>query len=286
MFLKRALDSLSAQSFKDYEVIIIDDGSTDRTSEIASHFTSSDKRFRLLGQENSGVAASRQRGLDEAKGEYTIHLDADDWMEPNMLEVLYNKARKEDADMVICDYFEHTSAGISQVSQNLNGLDRIAIWGEMMWKKPCYLWNKLIRKRCYTEHGIRFIKGMNACEDLYAILRILAHNIRVCFIDIPLYHYDRTQNENSLVTMIDATKRMIPMDRVAAEEDLTPVIHDFNNAVFMIAHHYLFTDKNDYINAFGKYKSTILHSQDFPLKSRLLILSKLWGFQWIVDRFH
>ena len=105
VYLERCVDSLLAQTFRDFEILLIDDGSPDRSGEICDMYTRKDDRVRVFHQKNSGVSMARQKGLDEARGEYVIHADPDDWVEPDMLEQLYAKAKEENADMVICDYY-------------------------------------------------------------------------------------------------------------------------------------------------------------------------------------
>ena len=106
-YLHRCVDSILAQTFTDFELLLIDDGSPDRSGEICDEYAQKDSRIRVIHKENGGVSSARQRGLDEAVGEYTIHVDSDDWVEPNMLEELYKKAKQDDADIVICDYFNN-----------------------------------------------------------------------------------------------------------------------------------------------------------------------------------
>jgi glycosyltransferase involved in cell wall biosynthesis len=99
------LDSIVAQTVTLFEVVLIDDGSTDNSGRICDEYAAKDNRFRVIHQANSGVSASRQRGVDSAIGEYVIHVDSDDWIEPSMIELLYAKAKEGDYDMVICDYY-------------------------------------------------------------------------------------------------------------------------------------------------------------------------------------
>ena len=101
--LRRCVDSLLAQTFQDYEILLVDDGSPDRSGEICDEYARKDNRVRVFHKENGGVASARQCGMNNARGEYVIHADPDDWVEPNMLEELYGKAKEENADMIICD---------------------------------------------------------------------------------------------------------------------------------------------------------------------------------------
>ena len=103
--LSKCIDSILAQTFNDFELILIDDGSTDRSGVICDEYATRDSRIKVIHKKNEGVSIARQLGIDFAQGEYTIHIDPDDWVEPKMLEELYKKAKSEHADMVICDYY-------------------------------------------------------------------------------------------------------------------------------------------------------------------------------------
>ena len=104
-YIHRCLDSILAQTYKNFELILINDGSIDNRGKICDEYSQRDNRIKVIHKNNGGVASARQCGIENAKGEYTIHIDPDDWVESNMLEELYNKAIKEKADVVICDFY-------------------------------------------------------------------------------------------------------------------------------------------------------------------------------------
>lgn len=111
-YLHRCVDSILAQTFTEWELILVDDGSPDQSGKICDEYAKKDQRVKVIHKVNGGVSSARQKGLDEARGEYTIHADPDDWAEPNMLEELYNEASKKEADMVMCDFIcEYKSGG-------------------------------------------------------------------------------------------------------------------------------------------------------------------------------
>lgn len=125
--LPKMLNSILKQTFCDFEVLLINDGSTDSSGTICNKYAQKDTRFKAIHQLNAGVSAARQTGLENAQGEYIIHADADDWIEPAMLEELYNKAIKENADVVICDFYTNNGNIEKYVKQQPNGLDHISI---------------------------------------------------------------------------------------------------------------------------------------------------------------
>ena len=111
-YLHRCVDSIIAQTFTDWELLLVDDGSPDKSGEICDGYSRHDGRIMVYHKNNGGVSTARQTGIDKAIGDYTIHVDPDDWIEPTMLEELYHKATDNNADMVICDFvFEYKSGG-------------------------------------------------------------------------------------------------------------------------------------------------------------------------------
>lgn len=144
-YLHRCLDSILAQTFTDWELLLVDDGSPDRSGVICDEYAAKDDRIRVFHKENGGVSSARQKGQDEAQGEYTIHADPDDWVEPTMLEELYKKAKADDADMVICDYYMNDGENQTYITQKPTVLDRKTVLGELLFQQlhgSC--WNKLV----------------------------------------------------------------------------------------------------------------------------------------------
>ena len=130
-YLRRSLDSLKIQTLQEFEVILIDDGSKDFSSAICDEYVGSDSRFSVIHKQNEGVSAARQTGLDAAHGEYVIHVDSDDWVEPTMLEELYTKAISENADIVICDYFNNIGPKQTVCNQRPSSLEPKKILQEL-----------------------------------------------------------------------------------------------------------------------------------------------------------
>ena len=130
-YLCHCVDSLLAQTFPDFEILLIDDGSPDHSGDICDEYARKDSRVRVFHKENEGVSSTRQCGIDNAKGEYTIHADPDDWVEPDMLEELYKKAKEEDADVVICDFYEDIGDKRKYIRQQPSALDHKTVLREL-----------------------------------------------------------------------------------------------------------------------------------------------------------
>lgn len=195
--LLRCLDSLKAQTFKEFEVLMIDDGSPDCCGKMIDDYAQKDSRFKAFHKQNGGVSSARQFGIDHAQGLYTIHADPDDWVEPTMLEDLYQKAREENADMVICDFYENTYKGQKYVKQQPSALDHQTVQKELFQQLHGSCCNKLVKRTCYSEGNVRFPEGISNCEDQYVITAILNNDIRISYLSKAFYHYVRCDT-NSL----------------------------------------------------------------------------------------
>ena len=103
-YIHKAIDSILNQTYKNIEIILIDDGSPDNCPAICDAYATQDHRVKVVHQQNSGLAASRMKGIAFARGEYILFIDSDDWIEPAMVEDMLLAAEKNDADIVVCDY--------------------------------------------------------------------------------------------------------------------------------------------------------------------------------------
>ena len=274
-FLKRCLDSVASQTIPYWECIIIDDGSKDKTGEIADEYAFRDPRFRVFHIDNGGVASARQLGIDNACGEYTIHADSDDWFETTMFEELWNNAQTYNSDMVICDYYEISDDGEHYSIQNPDSSDRTIIWGKMMNTLAGSLWNKLIRRECYTRFHIHFEKGINDEEDKLICLKLLSHEIRVSYLNKAFYHYDRTQNQFSLSNSgYSPAPRLRILKCILDYTDISPVQEYFDNAVFYIAYQAIWLSDNSvfsFNSTFDKFRKYIFRAKGFRFRSKFLI---------------
>ena len=226
-YLCRCIDSILAQTFQDFELLLIDDGSPDHSGVICDEYAKQDSRIRVFHQENSGVSSARQLGIDSALGEYTIHVDPDDWIDSDMLASLYAKAHEGGADMVICDYYEEYYHRTRYVAQLVNALDAESILRAiLLCDLHGSLCNKLIRRSCYTAYNIRFPLDVSLWEDRYICCSMLLNNVKVVSVNKAYYHYDLYSNESSIVRTnhtkgINSQKRFIQF----LQERLDPCLY-------------------------------------------------------------
>lgn len=229
--LERLADSLACQTMQDFEVLLIDDGSTDSSGSICDRYAHDDPRFKAFHKQNEGIGTTRQFGIEHASGDYTIHADADDWVEPDYLEQLYNGAVSNDADMVICDFIEENGKQSKHIKQEPQSLEceELALEILKLHGSPC---NKLIRRTAYLDAGIRYIDGLDYGEDKIFNIQLVLRGIRISYIPKALYHYDMTSNPhsathavslkliNSREKYISILRELLPTDQFGEELDI------------------------------------------------------------------
>lgn len=157
-----------------------------------------DSRVRVFHKKNGGVSSARQCGIDNARGEYTIHADPDDWVESNMLEDLYKEAKKMNADMVICDFYKEVADKQIYVKQEPSSLDHETVLHELFYQLHGSCWNKLVKRICYSMYEVTFPENLSFCEDFIVNVQLLRNDLKVGYLPMAYYHYDIGINENSL----------------------------------------------------------------------------------------
>lgn len=197
-YLSRCIKSIQEQDFSDYEVLLIDDGSTDNSRILCEQFAQKDSRFLLFHKKNEGVSATRQFGIDHSNGLYTIHVDPDDWIEPHMLSSLYKEATKSNSDVIITDYFiEFKNKTVYKIQKPLS-LSNKAILNNFFNGLHGSCCNKLIKKDIYDKYNIKYPHNTNYCEDLLVCLQIYQHPVKTSYLPQAFYHYDQVCNADSI----------------------------------------------------------------------------------------
>ena len=218
-FIQRSINCVRQQSYSDWELIIVDDGSTDSTGKICDEYALTDSRIKVFHKNNGGVASARQLGLDNATGEYTIHFDADDEATPEMLGAMYETAKCENADVVVADFYERWADGrvfyedqyfsIEKSSELINAILTGYRFGS--------LWNKMIRRSALVDLNVSFDPDINYCEDVLLEAKLLKDDkLKVVYHKGAYYTYCR-ENPNSISIKYDRSKleeRMKFLDRI------------------------------------------------------------------------
>lgn len=191
-YLPRCLDSIAGQSYRNLEIILVNDGSDDGCGDIMTAYAARDRRIRLVFQQNQGLGAARNRGLSIATGEYVVMVDSDDYVAPDYVSRMMRLARAKGADVVICNFFVVMPSGVRlpfplmTARRNLTG-DQAGQRALDLLSIPTFAWNKLYRRDLFSGPGITFPSIYY--EDVATIAQVLARAERVAITHKPLYHY-------------------------------------------------------------------------------------------------
>lgn len=216
--LRHMVDSVLSQTLADWELILVDDGSTDGSPALCDELARQDDRIRVLHMPNGGVASARNAGLEMAKGEYIGFIDCDDSVKPEMYALLLEAAQRDHCDLVMGGYEKISEQNAKPVSLPYNGvleggkikeiLFSMAFWNGYLDGRPLTtlygsVWPNLYRADLIRAHGIVFPAQIFIGEDLLFNLRYLSHVRRVAMVNRPLYEYNianssatRTQNRS------------------------------------------------------------------------------------------
>ena len=195
-YLRCCLDSILAQSFQAWEAILVDDGSKDDCGKICDEYAAMDSRFRVIHKENGGLTSARNAGLAIASGEWIMHLDGDDWIAPNMLQQMYDKAVSMDADVVLGDLlfaYPNREEVYATASWNEDKISSLNCYLSSVWTCLC---GSMAVRSLYQEYQLRSPQGVTYCEDFHLIVRLCYHARKVVNIHLPFYHY--RQQEGSV----------------------------------------------------------------------------------------
>lgn len=203
-YLPECLNSLINQiDFPNWEAICVNDGSSDKSGEILNEYATRDSRFRIVHQKNEGVSSARNNGISLATAPYLMFIDSDDWIEPNMLRVLYDTIERDRSDMVACGYYHDTIQGKSISHEPLIKIHRWdnlkfgfqSVTGSLIRFITPYLFNKIYRRSIFTQNDLKHEVNVAFSEDRPLLFKYLFLSESVSVINIPLYHY-RQQSES------------------------------------------------------------------------------------------
>ena len=196
-YLRRCLDSIVNQTFTDWECILVDDGSPDNSGKICDEYAEKDERFRVFHQKNAGVSAARNKGIDEARGEFVNFVDSDDWVDSSLLETTIEYAKDyeivfwgnynclEDGNIVAHIPKESSCINNDEKENELyhlkNNIERFEYFG--------YTWNKMFRMSVIRNHSIKFIEGLTLREDELFTMEYCQYITSLKVISAPLYYY-------------------------------------------------------------------------------------------------
>lgn len=247
-YLPKTLDSILAQSFTDWECVVVDDGAKDGSGAVCDAYGAKDPRFKVVHKENGGLSSARNCGLQHISGRYVAFVDSDDWLDPEYLSTLHRLITEHEADVVQCGFWKEysTYTRIKPLIKNkklvrenkVKVLDAAHAFVALVDddELPSFVWNKLYRRDIITEP---FPEG-KVFEDIYVMSYWFRNVRKVVLTPQPLYHYRMRQGSimhsnfcNNLYDYITNS-----MDRARVAHDLYPKLFpekDLNEALFRFA---------------------------------------------------
>ncbi len=191
-YLPRCVDSILAQTYRNLEIILVDDGSKDQSGSICDSYAEKDRRIKVIHKKNGGLSDARNAGMDAASGEYIGFVDGDDWIEPDMYRAMYFACEKEKAQAAVCRYKQITKSGIidgsagNSVSLSRDEALEIYVCGDERYLIYNSVWSKLFARDLVE--GMRFPVGKNS-EDIMFTTRAFCRMERLVYLDEAYYNY-------------------------------------------------------------------------------------------------
>lgn len=195
-FLVQCLDSISNQTYKKIEIILINDGSTDNSLEICKKYQELDSRFVIINNNNNGVSYSRNCGIQNATGEFIMFVDSDDIIDKNMCEILLKNIRSYNSQLSCCDFIEKNNNFVFEYNNEIN-VSSSNLYKLLLEKYRGFLWNKLYISKIINDNKITFDTSISFGEDLLFNVNYMKYVKSTVYDDSKLYGYRIIQNSLS-----------------------------------------------------------------------------------------
>ena len=220
-YLKRCVDSILNQEYRDFELLLADDGSTDSSGAICDAYAAQDSRVRVIHKENTGVSDSRNVCMDMAQGTYLQFLDSDDWITPDATRLFVRMASEYDCDMVISDFYRVVGERVSHKGDiEEDGVLTREEFAAHMMENPAdfyygVIWNKLYRRNIIEKYHLRMDADISWCEDFMFNLEYILHAKTFYVLNTPIYYYVKTKG--SLVSQGTSITKTVKMKLMVFE---------------------------------------------------------------------
>ncbi len=203
-YVGKAIESIQAQTLTDWEFLIVDDGTPDRSGEICDEYAAKDDRIQVIHKENGGAPSARNLAIEMAKGEYFYFLDSDDWAEPTMLEDMYNLAKRDQAQLVVAGFYIDTYIGDGKFMTDDYLVEDAVYPDQESFRKNAYKlfdknllytpWNKLFEAKYVMENNLRF--PTTFWDDFPFNVSVVRNVERVTVTSKQYYHFLRARTES------------------------------------------------------------------------------------------
>lgn len=280
--LSSCIESILNQTFRDFELLLINDGSTDNSGKICDEFAQRDKRIRVFHKENVGVSSARNVGIRNAKGTYSIHVDSDDYVEKTMLEDMYSAINLSGAEMLICDYYFVERNNVNKITQGGYTTNEECISLMMRGVIHGSLCNKLILHSLYYKYSLTFPEDIKIKEDLFICISLLLNDVNLIYLDNAYYYYvqhpnslTKTNDESLIEKQTESTIKIVSLlaDNSKFKDDVK-VFKLYNRKDIFIS----VGDKRIIKKIFPETNRYILKSTFIPFWLRIALISTIWGW--------
>ena len=288
-YLEKCVNSILEQTFTNFELILVDDGSPDGSGQICDAYATIDKRVRVIHQKNGGLSAARNAGLEKATGRYVGFIDSDDYIHPQMYEKLYEALQKNKADLSICNYaYVDNYGNIDSEKQKKDHIITEVLNRERAFEKIDPLvegysfyvtaWNKLYKRDLFK--NIKFLEG-HVHEDEYIVHHIFSLCSKIAIIEDILYMY--VQRDGSIMSSVGTQKSLdagyAMLNRYFFfKGNKKPVLakHTLRSAIWVICDFLSQTHDRESSTAINALVKEILRNAFLERDVRLLRLVKAW----------
>lgn len=249
-YLDECLNSLVNQTFKEIEIIVVNDGSTDQSQLIVDKYTNQYPNISCIQKKNGGLSDARNTGIPYAKGEYISFIDSDDYVEPDFIELMVKEATLKKANVTVCDidvFFENGKPGyVFEGLKNIEGKSDV----QRSFLSPLFAWNKLYHRSVFEDETIRYPLNL-WYEDIPVTVPLFSKQDKIGYVDKILIHY--RQRETSIMGTKNSDK-LVDIFTI-----LNMVLNDFKNRNVLKQFHdeieYLFIEHLLLYGAFRFYRS-------------------------------
>lgn len=292
-YIHRCIDSIINQTYKNLEIIIVDDGSSDGSQYICDKYENIDNRIRVFHIENSGVSEARNIGYKYSTGKYIAFVDSDDWIEPDMYEKLYYYIVKNKVDVICCDYYINYENNSKEIINEHNKINKILSKDESFYyliKNEFYggyIWNRLYSKEILNKieiDGKIFENNIQVCEDLLMNCRIISEINEIYYIQEPYYHYyqnlssvtkDRKYNEK-IITIKDAYEKIIEIYEKNSIKNMEFVIYEYIKILLNLNYRIKLSCKHNLLEFNRmKYIRKVLNFRNIKFNKKIYLLISL-----------
>ena len=197
--IPRCIESILNQEYSDFELLLVNDGSTDGSGAVCDAYAARDARVRVIHKENTGVSDTRNAALDQARGTYLQFLDSDDWITPDATSSLVRAAESAQCDLVVSDFYRVVGERVSQKGDiDDDGVMTREEYAAHMMENPAdfyygVLWNKLYRRSIVEAHHLRMDPEISWCEDFMFNLEYIRYAETFRALQVPIYYYVKTK---------------------------------------------------------------------------------------------